>query len=75
MSKPTAKTNSGRLRVPGVDPIAVLGKSNAPVNKSERVVVEGFRLGRLPPRDRNAFAKLLHKQRARAKKALEAKTF
>jgi hypothetical protein len=30
---------------------------------------------RLPPRDRNAFAKLLHKQRARAKKALEAKTF
>jgi hypothetical protein len=75
MSKPTAKTNSGRLRVPGVDPIAVLGKSNAPVNKSERVVVEGFRLGRLPPSDRNVFAKLLHKQRARAKKALEVKTF
>ena len=75
MSKATAKANSGRLRVPGVDPIAVHGKSNAPVNKSERVVVEGFRLGRLPPRDRNAFAKLLHKQRARAKKALEAKTF
>ena len=74
MSKPIAKIKSGRLRVRGVDRIANPGKSDAPVNKSERVVVEGFRLGRLPPRDRNAFAKLLHKQRARAKKALEAKT-
>ena len=75
MSKPIVKAKSGRLGVLGVNRIENPGKSNTPVNKSERVVVAGFRLGRLPPRDRNAFAKLLHKQRARAKKALEKKTF
>ena len=69
MSKPTLTTKSGRLRVRRVDPIADHGKSTGPANESERVVVEGFRLGRIPPRDRNAFAKLLRKQRVQAKKA------
>jgi hypothetical protein len=44
---------------------------SARTNESERVVVEGFRLGRLPPRDRSVFAKLLHKQRTLAQKALK----
>jgi hypothetical protein len=74
MSKAATTTKSGALRVRRVDPLVDQGNSTAPAIKSERVVVEGFRLGRLLPRDRSAFAKLLHKQRAQAKKGVKTTT-
>ena len=74
MNKPAIKTLSGSLRVRAGKRVAEQRTSTEPANKSERVVVEGFRLGRIPPRDRNAFARLLRKQRLQAKKALRTTT-
>jgi len=65
-------THCAHIRVSGMSKSEVTTMPRASEDTSERVVVEGLRLGRLPPRDRHAFAKLLHKQRALAKRALEA---